>query len=414
MAAPRCGSGRIQGRRAKKDRRAQPKRSAPAHRSVQVARLGRRPQFGVHGDTEVDLDLCPLGGSRVRERLGARLVERRIAELVNILERRYGDLWARRVVDGDFPVNESIRRICEAFGLRLALERQLLHKIEQLARSWPSERGVPVRTDDSDDVAGDWGPESDVGWSPTPSDNSPAPSPMMCPAEAQFSVAELEMCADSVSGAGYEERAKHVSKQMQSGVGGAVPGRMPWSVRVMRTLGIEHLANPSRSPESETKSELTAKADDREKKSDDDSLSSRLFIAVCNGERHAGAHLSATSSAPSSVSCPSEHRRRKSDVLFAEQAEVSFFPLHGNHSIQYERILSTKSFDGRSGHRAQRTVSESSPHSGQQPLKQEEGASTVDAEEEAEDEDEWKDRCDDIADLMVKQRHMLLWSSSWG
>lgn len=96
------------------------------------------------------------------------------------------------------------------------------------------------------------------------------------------------------------------------------------------------------------------------------------------------------------------------------QAEVSFFPLHGNHSIQYERILSTKSFDGRSGHRAQRTVSESSPHSVQQPLKQEEGASTVDAEEDAEDEDEWKDRCDDIADLMVKQRHMLLWSSSWG
>jgi len=411
MAAPRCGSGRMQGRRAKKDRRAQPKRSAPAHRALQVAHLGRRPQLGMHRDTEVDFDLCPLRGSRVRERLSARLVERRIAELVSILERKYGDLWARRVVDGDFQVNESIRRICEAFGLRLALERQLLHKIEQRARSWPSERDVPIRTDDSDDVAGDWGPESDIGWSPTPSDNSPAPSPMMCPAGAPFSIAELEMCADSVSGVGYEERAIHVSKQMQTGAGGAVSKRMPWSVRVMRTLGIEHLANPWRSPASETKSELTAKADDRGKNGDEESLSARLFIAVCNGERQAGPHLSATS-APS-VSCPSEHRR-KCDVLFAEQAEVSFFPVHGNHSIQYERILSTKSFDGRSGHRAQRNVSESSPHSGQQPLKQEEGASTVDPEEDDEDEDEWKDRCDDIADLMVKQRHMLLWSSSWG
>lgn len=93
-------------------------------------------------------------------------------------------------------------------------------------------------------------------------------------------------------------------------------------------------------------------------------------------------------------------------LQIAVDAEIWFF--QPDDQASYLRTLSTKKFDGPSGHkvrwRSRSIMSRKLP----------EFYNEGDCENALDDAyDDWEEMCDEIADLMSQQRHTLLWSASW-
>jgi hypothetical protein len=164
------------------------------------------------------------------------------------------------------------------------------------------------------------------------------------------------------------------------------------------------------------------KAEEENDEEEEIALSSKLVAAVRNAELHAAAARAAQGQhqvAP----CPVNAARRPSAVKFDRNSEVSFFddqPDASSELIEYRRALDTKIFDGPSGHKAKRICASRSGFSDDEAstvlwsLGATDVAEHIEGEDaSAEEQEDWEDRCDDIAELMGQPRSCLLWSSSW-
>lgn len=123
------------------------------------------------------------------------------------------------------------------------------------------------------------------------------------------------------------------------------------------------------------------------------------------------------------------------NLHFSSSSEVCFFALDEGSAGPgelYERCIQTKVFDGPSGHKARRRKARQLEEQRQRrgfgllsrlgfgassmldTAKIEVRREEVDEEDdESEEEDDWHYQCDEIAELMTKQRHTILWSASW-
>jgi len=364
-------------------------------------------------------------GHVVRERLRARLIDRRTSELVASLTRRHGDGWSAYVLQGGFCADEEMRRICEAFGLRADLERQVLRNAIERAKLRKPEVTLmeappsPVSSCRQEAVPGEvMEPESDGNCSSTASPMlSAAPCPQILQAE--------DLDSDDAESLGWVtlERATDVHPVEDA----PKLWHARWRNRVLHTLGLDRWWPRSKSsqtvqPETESGEvihrggsleEVLAEAGlsglvDGEQDDEDMAISSKLITAMMNAERHAAAARSGDLHDMCGDdlfgSCSPEvrgrsKRRRPPKVQFADDSQVSFFDMEltgcAGEASMYKRSLQTKVFDGPSGHKARRAGSESSE------------------EDDSDEEEDWEDRCDDIAELMSRQRTMLLWSESW-
>jgi hypothetical protein len=212
--------------------------------------------------------------------------------------------------------------------------------------------------------------------------------------------------------------------------------RAPWRTRVLHTLGLDNWLREqggngegvavARPPPKDTNEEdLRTGSDSSDSHSENDenyderALSSKLIAAVRNAERQAsevsslnggsaateelGPGARATSCGNVSLSRSTTASSQGSSVSFLAKSKIVFF-LPGEEDPEsrpsYERPLFTKDFDGPSGHKAKRESSSKD--------------STLEGSEyEEESDDEWEDQCDDIAELMSQERHLMLWSKSW-
>mmetsp|Transcript_98230 Transcript_98230/g.174896 ORF Transcript_98230/g.174896 Transcript_98230/m.174896 type:complete len:493 (-) Transcript_98230:109-1587(-) len=406
--------------------------------------------------------------SAVRERLRARLVDRSARELVMSLTRRHGDGWPAHVLQGGFNSDEEMRRICEAFGLRPDLERQVLRNAIERAKSWKPEmapvKELPLkmesprtccskqksrsRQEDSAAaipfLAAEHGqdasePESDGNFlsassavSSVLSVPSPQSSRPSSPTGSSASRDEQDLESDDAESLGWVTLDSAVDLQSHSMREAPKLWHARWRTRVIRTLGLDRWwpsknECPQVQPEIESHEvtgvmhqggsleEVLAEAGlaglvDGEQDDEDMAISSKLITAMLNAERQADAtrsDLHDVHGCDLFGSCSPEakgrsKRRRPPEVRFDDGSQVSFFNLMDDTGNEceirnYQRSLQTKDFDGPSGHKARRAGMESS----------EEESDSDD------DEEDWEDRCDDIAELMSRQRTMLLWSNSW-
>lgn len=396
--------------------------------------------------------VTPGDGKRnsVRNRLRSRLVQRRTSELVAALVRRHGDSWSAHVLQGGFHADESMRRICEAFGLRPDLERQVLQAASERARSLTSNANEtkaqsadsncgapPVFGTTSDDEVSQSTQEpsrqldlesSDAGY-PSSAEFSPATSSAASPTLGPMEDSEN----DDAESLGWT--LEEVSPADVPAACRAAPQiwRAPWRMRVLSTLGLDRWWSSPRIGALSTPEELVGLTEVQQvmleeagiaegvenEDSEDMLLSSKLVAAVLNAERQAGSNCEGHdgNSEPDeahklqSHACQLPHSRRlqsngpRGVVHFAESSNVCFFgscPERSQPVDGYQRSLVTKVFDGPSGHKAKR-AREADPDASDA-----DGTAT-----EEEDDEDWEDRCDDIADLMNQQRSMLLWSDSW-
>lgn len=412
--------------------------------------------------------------TQVRARLQARLVDRRCSELVNCLQRRQGAGWAAYALQGDFNSNEGMRRICEAFGLRPELEDRVLAAARERASGWikdgEPELHLPIECGDSDS----WSPcsagrsesgtpaaprehlrpESDIGWSPTPSRPAtpglspwfvavPDPDPasdggLSLPPPEDEQQGQSDSSAGSFLEGAWGRQASSCDEALPgrstsaSALGGtaelAAPplelGRAartatrhsPWGSRLL-----EVTRDPDSVPAAPgSLSDLESPSCDTETQ-EDAVLRDALVAAIVNAD-----HQRALSEGTPPVVDPGATARRRVSsrrtacVHFADGSFVRFFSLpeveHTHPS--YDRSVFTKAFDGPSGHKASRrggvpAAAAWALDGGKSPL-----AGIFDdvdhsQDEDDEDDDEWADRCDDIADLMSQPRHLLMWSSTW-
>jgi len=216
------------------------------------------------------------------------------------------------------------------------------------------------------------------------------------------------------------------------------PRRVTWRSRALRVLGLQRLwpspgvvwadAPTQKEEESEesivtvtipSRSDKQEGSDDYDEEVEEHALSSKLVAAVRNAELQVAALRTdqvlrwvddSPDAATSATATLSRSSSGGSSVRFARSSEVSFFDAElelAPASLEYQRSLETKAFDGPSGHKAKRT-----------PSSEKKASSFVDKDEgalstEDDEEDEWEDHCDDIAELMSQQRSNLLWSQSW-
>jgi len=269
------------------------------------------PLLVVHCDTESTTSVDPAmdgetgsdgagqqpgGRSKVHSRLRARLVARCTEQVVEVLEQRHGSNWVADVLQAGFHIHHTMLRICQGFGLRPALEAEVLQEVR--------------------------------------------------------------------------ERARQESSNMQNASEGDSGGPGNKSNYTC------HVIDPP----------------------------------------HADGQL-----LESGTRLRSPPRRQSSGMTlkFATTAEVCFFvpdDLEGVHKSYHQSIIA-KAFDGPSGHKARKTKNDRSRLSNT-----ENGYSAKLDESETDDSDsigkivlteEWQERCDEIAELMVQERHCLLWSPCW-
>lgn len=81
-------------------------------------------------------------------------------------------------------------------------------------------------------------------------------------------------------------------------------------------------------------------------------------------------------------------------VAFSVTSHIWFYQADAAQS--YCRTVGTKGFDGPSGHKVRRWSDWG-----------------ISDEESQDEEEEWEESCDHIAELMGQERHLLLWSASW-
>lgn len=242
--------------------------------------------------------------------------------------------------------------------------------------------------------------------------------------------------------------------------------RSAWKSRVMRAIGLQRIW-PGRSipgsHENKESDETTKKADriddtkrpNREEQGSDEDedeeylLSSKLVAALNNASLHTASERSqqalqrrSSSESISSFVLPDQTAsgnrmsessccQRSTRIRFASKSEISFFsqtvdqdaPEECLTVLQYRRTLYTKVFDGPSGHKAKRTPSSEAKtprHTdnevsarGLWSQSAAEGLTDPEDENSFEEDEDWEDHCDDIAELMGQQRSCMLWSASW-
>jgi len=429
------------------------------------------PEDGPVDDGHGPGDRCcsRAAGRGVRERLRQRLVERSAQELTGILERRHADRWAHHVLTGGFRADEGMKRICEAFGLRPQLERQVLQAVSRRASALdPSatlmQKGPPqalglyaehcapqtatAAPSDADEESA-WTPSaSDVaedeeycfleagGILSPPQEEDLAPASCTksarIPHEGEVGKQEEE---DEEEDSEEEEEEEAVIELPAMEVKGpqASPStplwRAPWKARVLRTLGLdrwlrdgEDVDQPCLAPTPKVG------ADDVESELDEEELelSCKLVAAVRNAERHIASSreqrvrdLQACEEGHdgwrqvrSSSKVPSTTAKRKTAIKFGGNSHIRFFTPDVVVKPQaYERKLWTKSFDGPSGHKARQSCPGSPDSEGS--TVQPSSGDELESEEEEDEEEEWEDECDEIADLMCQERAGVLWSTCW-
>lgn len=229
-----------------------------------------------------------------------------------------------------------------------------------------------------------------------------------------------------------------------------LPWRVSWRSRALRVLGLQRFW-PSTgvvwadapTEEQEAHESIVAfslparsgKQGDRCDQDDDDDddddnkegeveehlLSSKLVAAVRNAELQVAAVRSdqvlrwvgdspSTTTPATTTPALSRSSSRGSKVSFSRSSEVSFFDAEleiAPDSLEYQRPLETKVFDGPSGHKAKRTLSSEKEAS----CSGDRGEVALSIQDD--EDDEWEDHCDDIAELMSQERSGLLWSASW-
>lgn len=125
---------------------------------------------------------------------------------------------------------------------------------------------------------------------------------------------------------------------------------------------------------------------------------------VANAEFVASALAPVTNRAPTILrSGTRDHPSRGLEVKLAPTSEVCFFCADGEISERPTcRALRMKHFDGPSGHKSKRLLAVPG-----------DGGSALRSDSETDDEFDFEDECDEIAELMCHPRHLLLWSNSW-
>mmetsp|Transcript_95802 Transcript_95802/g.228126 ORF Transcript_95802/g.228126 Transcript_95802/m.228126 type:complete len:360 (+) Transcript_95802:251-1330(+) len=299
---------------------------------------------------------APSPGNKKRDlvvdRLRGRLVERRSSELVAALERRHGQNWPRHVLEGGFHADEAMRRMCEAFGLRPELERRVLALAMQQAEAWPSK--VPFALS-----------------SPSTSDDETISTRCDESAGGRSRSSSFDSEVDATHSEGEDSLGKAL-------LPGPMLWRASWRLQVLN----------SGAPQDEDKEE--DETQDKEALEEEE-LSRRLREAIANAERQAGSAQEAPEPEPV---------REKVQSMKFEESEICFFIIDESGITEdlYHRKLQTKDFDGPSGHKARKA---SCLWCGE------------DSDAESGAEDDWKDQCDEMAELMGQQRQMVLWSGSW-
>lgn len=403
----------------------------------------------------------------VHARLCARLLERSSAELEKALERRHGVTWPEHVLQGDFHCMEGMRRICESFCLRPELEHQVLKATKDRAQAIlkrqaehrsgkqrrAAHRSIAVETVEID-VNVD--PDSDGSTRQRTQTESTTDAD-----QAASSVDDDASVAGTLDGASsdatsFDEglmndgdlmRIRMASEDTTSGASSsdgessnAQPWRDSWQRRALRVLGLQRILPAQSTPASVQQKEpegvkdfkeppaslgpgqqreKVCADDDEDEEEEERLLSSKLVAAVKNAELHAAKTMSDLPSCndtpPSPVTGRAASGGNSSSVRFARSSEVSFFECHEEAAapaqlartlLQYQRSLETKVFDGPSGHKAKRTLSSDKVSSPREYVEEE----SLSPEDE---EDEWEDHCDDIAELMSQQRSGMLWAAAW-
>lgn len=391
-------------------------------------------------------DFGPETRSSVRVRLRARLVDRRCRELVAAWQRKHGSSWASYMLSEDFHTHEELHRICEALSLRPDLERQVVAAARERARSGAGvlddDNDAPAEADCNDSsmfssFADDGGqrergtrqgldlhrdalssdswsprragetsgeavaasdgaihlaPESDIAWSPTPSQQttpreSPAPSPHHGPlaeprvADELFWTFEVEP-EHSGNDAGGEEEEDVETEPDQASI---APSKN-WS-EATTSSGSEAFHCSRRLPRQSCSGKPQRTA-----------LQTAKTPASKEGRARCRVHFASSSAVRFwKAPCPEEEGAK-------EASSSSSTSVDGEG--QYERSLATKAFDGPSGHKARRAT-----RAGERSSDDDDDDS--EAEESDCEEDDWTDTCDDIANLMSQPRHMLMWSATW-
>lgn len=404
-----------------------------------------------------------------RARLVDRLIWRSSEELVRVLERKYGKKWPKHVIQHDFHIVESMRRMCEAFCLRPELEWQVLKAVVNRARAihrcdaeanteLPSQSQLDahkMRTQSEDEIAS----TSDGASVDDPFDGSSSEA-TTASENAQGHNFVCDFCdgiSDVVSSGGSSSECDAESQ---------APWKASWQNRVLKALGLQslwsgrHAADQATScptqqqqpqePHPERKSKVEDRRTDNGEDDDEEelTLSSQLVAAVRNAELNTAcattskglqrphADLDGPSSgavaATTANAVVSKHAGVAESIRFARQAEVIFFDPPPSVAVrtddtpalfEYRRLLETKVFDGPSGHKARRTPSseaKASSHGCEDELASRSrcdstvSETSLDGEDQdPEDVEDWEDRCDDIAELMTQQRSCLLWSPLW-
>jgi len=256
----------------------------------------------VYCDTESTISVDPAmdgetgSDSKVHLRLKARLVARCTEQVLDVLQQRHGNNWVADVLQAGFHVHQTILRLCQGFGLRPALEAEVLREVTERAHqeSWNMQN-------------------ASVGDSCGPGD------------EANHTCHIIDLPHSD-------------GQQLETGP-------------------------RSRSPLRRQSSSMTLK--------------------------------------------------------FATMAEVCFFVPDDLEEVHesYQRLILAKSFDGPSAHKTRKTKVDRSRLSNTENgyTAKINGTETDDSGsiQKVVHTEEWQEQCDEIAELMVQERHCLLWSPCW-
>jgi len=453
-----------------------------------AAHLGQRAQVGAPDNASCEDDQKTSAaskgesgfddseGCKVRSRLRARLVHRRSTELAAALERKHGENWASYVMQRDFYVDEGMRRICEAFGLRPDLERRVLQATIEKASSRAAGNGIysaqealsypstgrsaldglasksllppKFKETGSADHMDEFDSESDTEGSTTWTLSGDSD----CIDEdfSDHSNWELRLDHDpECQGEVASELTPTAAPELEwvtSKISASAPTPLKqshWRARVLRTLGLEQWW--SRSCHTDATAIEIEKQEDfltvhvsldspgtdnagcpaayASNESDTDTaeecvLSSKLIAAVRNAEIQRGtASAQVISTKIVSPACDLKPNScsyvSSNSVQFSAESHVFFFQTDVNSSIHQSYI------------RPLRTKFFDGPsghkakRSSSHPAEYPQDATiawgncwTDDTGSDAEDDD-WEDYCDDIAELMGQQRSQLLWSAAW-
>jgi len=298
------------------------------------------------------------------------------------------------------------------------------------------------------------GPEPDVEWSPTPSvcpsaPSSVAPSPKASPyitSQAIFDPPSLDELAlggaadipsfdestqapdSNVQEQCTDEREDHSQPSSVEAEGReASSGRIPFSSLMLRRPPVMDAArHASDEAGGRPKRWSTLRmfrslglgcARRRPMEENEDCSEDEVLVAAARNARFQSAKPAHAETKPTPAKSDLQLKRspRSTAVKFSSFGRIRFFePAAGQSSVNeiYDRDVQTKFFDGPSGHKARRTNAEAAGKDLHVELSRGFKDGITDEGSESEDDD-WEDKCDDIACLMSQQRHMLMWSCTW-